>query len=565
MGSSGFETVEAMTTDPFGNIWMAGTFEGTVDFDPDTGSTLITNTTGFSETFICSYDSMGGLRFVFPMPGLLAEDMETDSSGNLYLTGSHTGNVDADPGPGVDILPAFGGPDICILSYNPVGEYRWGVGLGSPALDEGRSISLDAQGNVMVAAHFFLTLGFEINGTPDSVSSAGGLDILVTKLDQNGNLKLLKSFGGPGMEELPVIGTTTDTAGGYWLSMGFQDSLTVNASTGPITLNSNGDSDLAIVRLDTSVQVTTAFSIGGTGRDLPANLAVDRNMNLYLTGTYRDSIDADPGPGTQMHVSQGEQDIIILACLDQGTYRWSTSTGGSFSENDPTVNYVNSSSGPILYHSASFQGSINIGAGSPSTISLSSNGFIDGYVAWFDAISGGVKGAKQFGGTEADVGFKIEPFPASFGPASLFDAEKLVFVTGHSSGALDVNPSPTAPCTTAMPLAAQPTGFFDIFVAKIILFSDSSTAISPHLNSLPVKLFPNPAKDVVSLILLENQIVSPYFHLSIHDVQGREMFSKLLWLREEEQISVKSLPGGLYFLNLIDDKGRIYSAKFVKI
>jgi len=93
---------EAVAVDSSGNVYVAGYFRDTVDFDPGVGTTAIvstgeTNTDGFG----VKLDSSGGLLWAKQIRSpntVYAFGVDLDSSGNVYISGALWGEADWDPG-----------------------------------------------------------------------------------------------------------------------------------------------------------------------------------------------------------------------------------------------------------------------------------------------------------------------------------------------------------------------------------------------------------------------------------------------------------------------------------
>src|SRR5690606_18124577 len=77
-----------------------------------------------------------------------------DDSGNIYLTGSFLGTLDFDPGPGTSQLTSAGMHDVFISKMDSSGNFEWAKQIGGPANDEGFSINVDNLGNVYVSGYF---------------------------------------------------------------------------------------------------------------------------------------------------------------------------------------------------------------------------------------------------------------------------------------------------------------------------------------------------------------------------------------------------------------------------
>ena len=102
-----------MAVDGAGNIYVAGTFEGTIDLDPDTGIDSHT-ASGSNATYIVSFDSSGIFRWGGAWGGQRdgeVNGIDVDSSNNLYIAGWFQDTVDFDIGSGTTELSSAGFED----------------------------------------------------------------------------------------------------------------------------------------------------------------------------------------------------------------------------------------------------------------------------------------------------------------------------------------------------------------------------------------------------------------------------------------------------------------------
>src|SRR5437762_1981038 len=84
-----------------------------------------------------------------------------DGTGNVYTTGSFFGTADFDPGVGVYTLTSAGDYEIFVTKFDALGAFVWAAKLGGPMGDDGRSISVDASGNVYITGSFQGTADFD--------------------------------------------------------------------------------------------------------------------------------------------------------------------------------------------------------------------------------------------------------------------------------------------------------------------------------------------------------------------------------------------------------------------
>lgn len=153
----------------------AGTFSGTVDFDPGAGVTSLT-AVGGRDIFITKLDAQGGLRWAKSIGGLGTDEVRAlaqDAAGNLYVAGSFAGQVDFDPGAGQRTLGASGATDLFLLKLTAAGELVWAKALGGATHEQATAVAVDPAGYVYLGGFFSGTMDFDSG--PDIVAvSAGG-------------------------------------------------------------------------------------------------------------------------------------------------------------------------------------------------------------------------------------------------------------------------------------------------------------------------------------------------------------------------------------------------------
>ena len=71
-----------------------------------------------------------------------------------------------------------------------------------------------------------------------------------------------------------------------------------------------------------------SYSVGGLDQDLAQVVRQDEFGNYFLTGGFRQTVDFDPGPGTELHTAIG-QDIYVAKFDQLGNFLWVKTMGGS--------------------------------------------------------------------------------------------------------------------------------------------------------------------------------------------------------------------------------------------
>ena len=119
-----------------------------------------------------------------------------DVFGNVYTAGFFSDTVDFDPGAGLFNLASAGNHDIFIQKLDASGNFIWAKAFGSTSTDFGLSITVDASGNVYATGYFKGTVDFDPGAGTFYLNSAGGSgDFFIQKLDASGNFIWAKAFG----------------------------------------------------------------------------------------------------------------------------------------------------------------------------------------------------------------------------------------------------------------------------------------------------------------------------------------------------------------------------------
>lgn len=178
----------SISADAGGNVILVGEFQGVLDFG--LGAPL--SSAGTSDLFVAKLDASGAPVWArsFGDSQVLAARSTIDSAGNVVLAGEFGGIIDAGNGP---TLASAGATDAFVLKVDPSGGLLWARKYGDAQGQGCKAVTVDATGNVFLAGDFE---GFlEIPGLNQPLKSAGKRDVFVTKLDVSGTPKWAVRFG----------------------------------------------------------------------------------------------------------------------------------------------------------------------------------------------------------------------------------------------------------------------------------------------------------------------------------------------------------------------------------
>lgn len=352
MGGTGDDFGNAIATDANGNVYTTGEFNGTADFDPGAGTTNLTSS-GNVDVFIQKLDANGNFQWATNIGGVNPDrgfGITTDATGNVYTTGLFVGTVDFDPGAGALNLTSTQ-LDAFIQKLDANGNLVWAKSMGGSSWDVGQSISIDAGGNVLTTGYFSTTADFDPGAGVANITSSGGRDIFIQKLDVDGNFIWVKKMGGSSDDFGYSI--DTDAQGNVYSTGEFSSTADFNPGTATLNLTSAGFSDIYYQKLDENGNFIWAVKIGGISIEIGQSITTDANGDILCTGYFGDEIDFNPGPGvTNLLAVGGDSEVYIqkfasgncqptsavdvqAAC---GTYTWIN--GLTYTSSNNTATYI---------------------------------------------------------------------------------------------------------------------------------------------------------------------------------------------------------------------------------
>jgi PKD repeat protein len=312
VGGISADVCNSIALDSAGNVYNTGIFMGTVDFDPGNDTSIHTSN-GNYDIFIQKLDANGNFVWAKTIGGITTDvcnSIALDSAGNIYTTGYFVGTTDFDPGTGIYNLTINGDVDMFVLKLDANGSFIWAKCFGGNLWDEGKSITVDYNGNVLITGSFNGPVDFDPGSGIYNLTSNGSQDILILKLDSSGNLIWVKNVGGSSWEYGMSI--TSDVNGNVYTTGYFQSIADFDPGSGTYNLSSIGEGDIFISKFDAIGNFIWAKSIGGITWDNGTCIKVDELGNLYITGIFNGTIDFDAGSGTYNLTSNGSDDAFIL-------------------------------------------------------------------------------------------------------------------------------------------------------------------------------------------------------------------------------------------------------------
>lgn len=209
------------------------------------------------------------------------------STGDVYITGSFLGTVDFDPAATSTIYTSAGNEDLYICKFDSSGNLLWAKATGGPINEGGYSIALDAAGNVYTTGYFsFATIDFD-PGAGVFNMTANGADVFITKYNSAGAFNWAKQFAGLSSNFGIGYGLIVDPINGDIYTTGsFDGEVDFDPGVVNFTLISNNSSDVFVSKLDSAGNFAWAKAAGGTWDDEGHTLAISPTGYIYVAGYY---------------------------------------------------------------------------------------------------------------------------------------------------------------------------------------------------------------------------------------------------------------------------------------
>ena len=465
-GANGEADAGSVAADTLGDVFVAGQYQGTVNFDPARLSphSTFTSTYGSFDAFLTKFNAAGqyqwtrvwGSGFITDTTCLWmgcgrdsANGVGVDNLGNAYVSGLFHGAVDM----GSDIIitssavpdahETGGYNNIMVAKFASDGTTVWARAWGGTTGGESYSMVVDAAHQVLYVEGDWSTgddniqVDFNPSGAPrhDLHKNHGMYDAFLSKFDLDGNFQWANTWGGDQYDDGP--GVAVDATGNiYVCGMYGSQNIDFDPAGRNLAGLAHPASDSSPVLLDIFL---TKFAPDGTWQwvrtwggkgteDAGGPVAVDQAGNVYAGGrfscancNFQVGANGPIVPG-DIHSTNGSFDAFVSKFAPDGTFLWADTWGG------PNADMA----GPIALDSAAnlYVGGSANGVRDPKTfVYTSSEGMLrkissDGALQW----------EKDWGSGGANSVWAMNP---------LMDSADNLYLVGDFQGTLDFSPDGT--------------------------------------------------------------------------------------------------------------------------
>ena len=359
----GVDTVAGIALDSNGDIIITGLFcSGTagVACEMSLGS-LTALSKGQDEdegnVFVAKLSSGGAWQWVESVGTINDEmvvDIVVDSNDNVFVSLLFRGMLNV----GSSTIPSGGDSySLAVAKLSSSQVWEWAVGgfaAGDAGFEPFGGLCLGPMDEVYFTGSF---LG-DVILDPMSLTSAGGSDVIISHVTDNGSWGWSYSAGG--IDDDWGTGCIVDSNGTVFTSGAFQGTASFGNASYVV---SNGWFDLFVATSAADGNWSNVISAGGSGYEGIDSMVVTVNDDILLLGQLSSSFTL----GSENLATSGGDDILLAMLDNSGNWNWGIAAGGS--GNDKGIGIALDSTGSAVsvvnYQlTATFSGAQNTSVGS---------------------------------------------------------------------------------------------------------------------------------------------------------------------------------------------------------
>ena len=193
--------------------------------------------------------------------------------------------------------------------------------ISSNSINEGGRI-IKNESYTLFNSWFFGTVDFDPNAGVYNLSTTSNSNAIV-KLDNASNFVWAKQLQLNPLTPSSDMQIKTDYQHNVFAYGTFRGTADFDPGGGVYNLTADTlQKDYFIVKLDSNGNFIWAIQIPNNKYVNTPTLSVDKYNNIYFTGTFKDTVDFDPGVGVNNLISRKDKDAFILKLDSAGNFIW---------------------------------------------------------------------------------------------------------------------------------------------------------------------------------------------------------------------------------------------------
>lgn len=289
IGGSGNDYGYSITLDASNNVFVAGTFSNTVDFDPGVGTTTLGAIA--DDAFVLKLDNAGNYLNVIKIGDVgtdVIRSIKVDANNDLFACGYYS-SAAAFSG-----APYSGGFDGFIGKFSTVNlSTTWLKGFGGTLNDVPLEVAPDGLGSIHCTGYFSGTSDFDpgVGVTSFSTSTTTDIDGFVVKFNTSGNLTWARQITGSDKQVPQAI--SIDNLGDVYVGGSYEGITDFNPGAGQVIhfpLPTSATSyDIFVLKLSSTgayLQTQVMGNLTVASNERCNSIAVEPNTGFYVITGY---------------------------------------------------------------------------------------------------------------------------------------------------------------------------------------------------------------------------------------------------------------------------------------
>ena len=257
---------------------------------------------GNSDAIIVKYDSDGNIIWKknFGGNGYDFYESITAAADGIIAVGYVYGGFGTGDWAGI---AGKGGDDAIIVKYDTAGNIIWKKNFGGSSTDKYNSVTTVSDGIIAAGLSHSTSFG---TGDWEDVTENGGIDAIIVKYDNNGNVIWKKNFGG---DDYDCYFSVTSVSNNI-IAVGFSYTTSFGTGDWEDVTGNGGESDATIVKYDSNGDVIWKKNFGGNSYDLYSSV-ISVSDGIIVVGNS--DINISGGAGDWVGVmGNGDYDATIV-------------------------------------------------------------------------------------------------------------------------------------------------------------------------------------------------------------------------------------------------------------
>jgi len=324
-------SVSSLKTDTAGNVYILGSFTGTVNFNP-LGSALKSTGASEVESFLTKINANGSYGFTYVWPNIISlTGLTVGPDNSVYAAGNIDGTTDSinlDPTGGNDDVSAEGTKTIFYIKLDSGGNYVYSRLTSSSTGIYTTNLAVDSNSNLIMIGTFNTNLSLVNPSGSAYTKTAPNNSVFINKYDSSGNF--VDNYTIPPTNDGDSVATTNlgiDESNNIYV-LGF---LAGTANFDP-TGGTDSKTSAGLKRYITKIKNDGSYGytlVWDNFTVVTNKITFDNSGKVYLLGESNQTANYDPNGGDHTIQNLGGSDNFMTILNPDGTYNNTYTWGGT--------------------------------------------------------------------------------------------------------------------------------------------------------------------------------------------------------------------------------------------